>query len=50
MRFTVYLGTCAALAAAARAADMKTVTEVPVDSYLDSRAEARAEAEAAGGC
>ena len=41
MRFTAYLGACAALVAATQAADIGAVTEVPV--ALDAHAEAAAD-------
>ena len=54
MRFAVYLATCATLFAANQAADIESITEVPVDlqvetesaAYLQLSAEAMAEADA----
>ena len=45
MRFTVYLGTCAALLASTQAAEMKTITEVPVDIETETEAKAEVDAE-----
>lgn len=47
MRFTAYLGACAALVAATQAADIGSVNEVPV--ALDAPVEAEAETEVEAG-